>query len=384
MKRLLYITNIPTPYRQKRFNLMEEIFPRYGIDFEVWYMAESEPDRKWQLPRESYRYRFRFFSGFHPTAGGMYAHINPRLIVSLARSRFDIVVIAGMASPTHWLATLFAPRKAIKIMSIESNMESTVRKSGLGATIKKFLLKRCNAYQVTGRRQIDYINYFLKSNNLCGKSAIRLPNIIDENVFQSQVNEARTRRKQLRQIYQVEEEEQMWVLPARLIPIKGIEEFLDLATGLSNIKIYILGDGPLQKKLSEQIGQNKIPAILAGHVSQDEMVKYYAAADLFVLPSIKDPSPLSPIEALAAGLPLLVSGRIGNLEDVLVEGKNGWSYDPLSDQVSAKAILQRISSMSNAELAQHGINSVEIYGRVFLSDTCVAAYAQALSNLAAS
>ena len=47
MNKVLYITNIPTPYRQKRFNTMSKIFPLYGLDLEVIYMAKSEPNRNW-------------------------------------------------------------------------------------------------------------------------------------------------------------------------------------------------------------------------------------------------------------------------------------------------------------------------------------------------
>lgn len=66
MKKLLYITNIPAPYRQKRYNLMQEIFPKNGIEFEVLYMAKIEPDRNWVIPPESFRYNYKIFNGIHP------------------------------------------------------------------------------------------------------------------------------------------------------------------------------------------------------------------------------------------------------------------------------------------------------------------------------
>lgn len=50
-------------------------------------------------------------------------------------------------------------------MSVESNLFSTVRKKGFGAKIKKLLLNKMDAYQVTGTPQMDYINFFLKKTS---------------------------------------------------------------------------------------------------------------------------------------------------------------------------------------------------------------------------
>ena len=46
---------------------------------------------------------------------------------------------------------------------------------------------------------------------------------------------------------------------------------------------------------------------------------------MFVLPSLSDPSPLSAVEAAAAQLPLLLSTRAGNCDDLVVDGRNGYA-----------------------------------------------------------
>ena len=47
--KLIYITNIPAPYRIKRFNSMVPIFREEGIEFEVWFLAENEKNRNWKI-----------------------------------------------------------------------------------------------------------------------------------------------------------------------------------------------------------------------------------------------------------------------------------------------------------------------------------------------
>lgn len=325
MKKLLYITNIPAPYRQKRFNTMATIFPEYGIEFEVLYMAKIEPNRQWEIATDSYNYKYKVFKGIHPTIGDFFAHFNPGLLFRLLKNDYDIAVVGGMASPTHWLAPFFISRKKFKIMSVESNLHSVTRKKGFGAWIKSVLLNTAVAYQVTGQPQIDYIQYF--QPKAANKSYIHLPNLIDDGVFTKQVDVLRKDADNLRSEFGVSTDEQMWVLPARLIEIKGIIPFVEALVGRKGYRLFILGDGDQVDQIKSIVSENNLPVTLVGFVQQNEVIRYYAAADLFVLPSFKDPSPLSPIEASAAGLPILVSKNIGNINEVL-SSDNGWSFEP--------------------------------------------------------
>ncbi len=378
MKKLLYITNIPAPYRQKRFNLMQEIFPKYGIEFEVLYMAKIEPNRKWVISKDSFNYSYKIFRGIHPVIGRFFAHFNPGLLIRLLKNDYEIAIIGGMASPTHWLAPFFISKNKIKITSIESNLLSTERKSGFGAKLKRKLLNKADAYQVTGTPQIEYINFFSEKSQ--DKKFIKLPNLIDEDIFRDQVAELKTQKQELRKLFGVDEETQMWVLPARLIEIKGIIPLLELLKGVDNAYLFILGDGDQRAEIEELIKKENLPVTLVGFVQQDVVVEYYAAADLFVLPSIKDPSPLTPIEALASGLPLLVSSRIGNLEDVYGT-QNGWTFDPLDRIETKKNIINEVLSCTRNQLREKGVYSLNRYEQFFNTEKCLHDYAQSLKSL---
>jgi glycosyltransferase involved in cell wall biosynthesis len=374
--KLLYITNIPAPYRQKRFNTMARIFPDYGIDFEVLYMAKIEPNRKWKIEFESYTYPHRFFKGVHPTIGGFYAHFNIGLLMRLLVNDYDLAIVGGMASPTHWLAPFFIRKQKKQIMSVESNLYSVVRKKGFGAWMKKILLSKADAYQVTGTPQKDYIDFFCP--NCINKPVILLPNLIDEDVFVRDVDQIRMQRDNLRSSFNVNAKTQMWVLPARLIEIKGILPFIKQLEGIENVKLFLLGDGEQQKVIEDIIKEKDLPVVIVGFVQQNDIIKYYAAADLFVLPSIKDPSPLTPIEAIASGLPLLVSSRIGNLKDVVIENKNGWFYDPVEEPDNGYNLVKKISALTNLELSELGSNSRQIYFDSFSTQKVIKSYATQL------
>lgn len=379
MKKLLYITNIPTPYRQKRFNMMAEVFPKFAIDFEVLYMAKIEPNRQWTISEDSYKYKYKIYKGLHPVIGRFFAHFNPTLLFRLLRNDYDIVVIGGMASPTHWLAPFFISKNKTKIISIESNLNSTVRKSGFGAAIKRLLLSKADAYQVTGTPQKKFINFFYPYAE--HKSFIKLPNLIDEEAFRDQVNFLKLNRSILREKFEVDDKTQMWILPAQLIELKGIIPFLNLFQFISNVKLFLLGDGILKETILKYIQQNKLNVVLTGFLQQSAVLEYYAAADLFVLPSFKDSSPLTPIEAIAGGLPILVSSRIGNLEDVLIDNCNGWSYDPILEIEKGKEVINMISKFTPADLINFGKESVNIFNKRFDSVKCLENYAANLKEL---
>ena len=95
-----------------------------------------------------------------------------------------------------------------------------------------------------------------------------------------------------------------------------------------SVTILIAGDGELRASVEKWIRLHPSCDVrLLGHVDESTMVTLYAMADGFALPSYIDPNPLSVIEALWAGLPILISDRVGNMPEALQLGQNGWSYN---------------------------------------------------------
>ena len=357
---------------------MAKVFPKYGISFEVLYMARTEPGRHWKIDKDSFKYSYRIFKGIHPSFGNFHAHFNIGLLLRLLKKDFDTVVIGGLSSPTLWF-TPFLVQTSVKIISIESNLHSVVRKRGFAAWLKSTLLKQATAYQVTGNPQMEYIKYF--NSSWREKKFLLLPNLIDEDVFVKEVKSLKNSRDALRQSFDVDSKTQMWVLPARLITIKGIIPFLSLLEGIENVKLFLLGDGDLQEKIQKAIKLKELSVEIVGFVQQEDIVKYYAAADLFVLPSLKDPSPLSPIEGIASGLPILVSSRIGNVHDVLQSNVNGWCYDPELDKQKARDLVRTISMLDRSQLQLMGLKSYERYNSKFNTDKCINEYAKQIKRL---
>ena len=377
--RFFWITNIPTPYRNHQFERMAELFPRHGIEFRVLFMAWTERRRPWNFAPEELRYPWTLHKAVLQRLGEHAIHINPTLLTSLRRDQVDVIMVGGWASPTHVLAPLVTPRHVVKILGCESHAGSVRRRHSLASRAKRAIIHQYEAFMVPGMRSRELICALDPS--ALRKPWVRLPNLIDARLFRDGVAALRSSRDALRANLGVPPGRQLWFCPARLAPEKGLRELLPLLAGLRNVELLVAGDGPLRGELQATIDRNRLPARLLGQQSQERILELYAAADLFVLPSLGDPSPLSAIEAAAGRLPLLLSSRAGNCDDLVREGVNGWILDVESGDARG-SLLRRIAAHSPEALATIGARSLERYESEFDSDRCIERLANFISHLA--
>jgi glycosyltransferase involved in cell wall biosynthesis len=114
----------------------------------------------------------------------------------------------------------------------------------------------------------------------------------------------------------------------RLQPGKGVENLLIaiMAVELQHLRLVVVGDGPLRGKLEKYVNDNNLKSRVefVGEISRDALIKYYQRASLFVNPSYSEGGPLTVIEALMCGLPV-VSTPVGNCS-LYIEASGGVGY----------------------------------------------------------
>lgn len=375
-----WVTNIPSPYRNHLFETMVDVFPRFGLDLYVRFMAWSHYGRHWRFGPQDLRFPHRVHSGVHPHIAGLDLYTNPGLLFQLARKPRPIVVVCGYSSPTHAIAPILVGHRSLRVLYCESHLGSELRANRFTRAVKKALISRFDAFIVPGELQRQFLIEI--APEVRDRTFWLLPNLIDEEVFVRAVADARHRRNELRDWYGVREDQQLWICPARLEPFKGVDRLLDALEGVNRVELRIAGDGSQRASLARRIADRNLHAKLLGAVPEAEMVRLYAAADVFILPSLQDPSPLSPIEACAAGLPLALSRAIGNLTDV-TNGANGWVFDP-RDAASFSSTLEEIARSSPAQRVRMGNSSAALYRERFDSVSHVAELARGLRALADS
>ena len=109
------------------------------------------------------------------------------------------------------------------------------------------------------------------------------------------------------------------VSTGRLIERKGYKYLIRAMEGIDNIKLTLIGEGNQEDSLKELA--KGLDVDFVGYVEHSKIVKYYQNADVFVLPSLNEGMSNSVLEAMACGLPVIVTDVGGTKE--LVKG-NGF------------------------------------------------------------
>ncbi len=152
------------------------------------------------------------------------------------------------------------------------------------------------------------------------------------------------------------------VCPARLIKRKGqdllIKALAELKLKGITLLLNLVGDGDEKdnyQRLAKEL--NVLQQIdFKGYIPRKLMKKEYHEADLFVLPSYNEGMSNSLLEAMACGLPVIVTD-VGGTTELVTQGKNGFVF-PVGDKSKLVSILETIA-VSPAILHEMGIKSRE-------------------------
>lgn len=376
------VHNIPSPYRLHLFRVLDRRLRPRGYELFVHFMAETHVDRPhWRAdPAElSFAHRFHFDVG--PRRGDKEWHLNPGLLTALARQRPAVLMIGGpwdtlTTAALTAVAPALAPRR---IAWIEGNVHTPGRVTGAALALKRAMLARYDAIATPGKGGADYTRLLLGD---APTPIADLPNLVDETRFTTAVDasDAAAERAALRGELGVAEGERLALWNARLVPAKGVPEFLERLApeDLAGWRLAIFGEGPQREQVLATIARRGLGerVALRAYWPYARMPALYRAADLMLLPSMEDPNPLSVVEALHTGLPLLVSHRLGNHAEALREGENGWTVDPV-DAASVRAGIARAFSASAAQLARMGEVSRALAQRTWRSEPAIDAFLDA-------
>ena len=125
--------------------------------------------------------------------------------------------------------------------------------------------------------------------------------------------------------------------------------------------LVLVGDGPEAPSLKAAAAASPYAAdvLFPGLRSSQQLLPFYAHAGCFVLPSTREPWGLVVNEAMASALPILVSNMCGCGPDLVIQGLNGFDFEP-TDRTALTALLHTIAAMTDAQRARMGICSAEI------------------------
>ncbi len=135
---------------------------------------------------------------------------------------------------------------------------------------------------------------------------------------------------------------------SRVERAKGIYETIKCYSRLSskyNIELQIAGTGSELDAVQHFVMQNNIDGVkFLGWITGDEKIKAYLNAQIYLLPSYSEGMPISLLEAMACGLPVITT-RVGGIKDFFVQGKMGFLVQP-KDELDLEQKLDLLLSDS--------------------------------------
>lgn len=343
--RIALLTEIPAPFRIPLFNALAA---RPEIELDVLFLSERDPKRPYSVYADEFRFRWRVLAGSELVRGGRWVVFNRGVLRSLRRLRPAVVVIGGWNQPAFWAAALYT--RAVRVPLI-AWVESTARDARPGSAAtelpKRMMVRSCSAFLVPGRASAEY----LESLGVAPRRIVVAPNAVDTTLFRDRVDELRAEGA----ASPVPRPLVLYV--GRLDPEKGVDVLLRAAEGL-NATIAIVGRGPEEQRLRSAAPAN---ARFLGWMERDELPRWYAAADVFVLPSLSDQWGMVLNEAAAAGLPLVASDAPGASYDLIEDGINGFRV-PAGDPDAMRDALRAL--LADPELRRRaGAHSREVSER---------------------
>jgi len=348
-KRVAIITNIPTPYR---IPLFEELSKSAGIEFEVFFCAETEGNRSWRL-QEGHDFKHHFLRGlpikWRKSDGDLFTlHINPSIFLELRKGNYDAIICGGYNSLTTVFSLIFAKlfRKPF-ILWTGSTLQTEPNRPFLSrfarTLLKKMAIKASHCYISYGSRTKE----FLIKNGAREENIFISPNAIDTGFFSEASNVHRPNKMKIKEALEISDQK-LIIYVGQLTERKGIWDLIKAFQILKNeidlLALLIVGDGYLKSDLENYCKENGLSGVIfVGNVQQAELPRYYAISDIFVLPSKGDIWGLVINEAMACGLPIVATKNAGASADLVREGVNGYVVESLNPKELAspmKKLLQ--------------------------------------------
>jgi glycosyltransferase involved in cell wall biosynthesis len=374
--RLAYVVSHPIQYQA---NLLRRIAADPEVDLTVFFCSDFSVKEykdsgfgvavQWDVPLlEGYRSvvlpRIRDTStpsSTRPLAYGIFRHLKR----GIDGQPFDALWVHGYSTVNTLHAMLAAKALGIPVLlRAESWLHDRSRsRSKLFAKRSFFATLRhmVDAVLPIGTRNAEYWAAYLGHRF----PAFLMPYAVDNDYFASRALAAADSRSALQAELRLQPGRPVILFASKLQQRKHcdhlLEAYLQLETTGPKPYLLIVGDGEMRVGLEQRArdsGSNGV--VFAGFRNQSELPRLFDLSTVFVLPSRHEAWGLITNEAMAAGLPVIVSDDVGCAADLVLDGENGFVY-PVGDVAALRDAL--VSALSPGRAAAMGARSRAIISR---------------------
>lgn len=346
-------------------NLAESVAEK-NIEVSVLAPDHMEVDREKGFSGKIKLHHFRYFPRRMQTlayGSGILPNIRNNPVIALQvpffilSMMFMLIVLCIRVKPdvihAHWvipqglIAVIVGTMLRIPVITTAHGADAYALNSGILERIKKFVLARSKYWTANTRATAEAIQQKRSGLHI-------IPMGVDVRRFSSGI------RNRLRA---VDDQKSIILFVGRLVEKKGVKYLIEAFSKLPDKKrsktlLWIVGDGnelPSLKKLAEENDLTK-QVIFFGDIDNNELPDYYAAADIFVAPSVVDSlgdtegQGVVLIEALASKT-AIISTRVGGINEVVTDHTTGIVVEPRQSEELANSI----NSLLNDAVLREGL-----------------------------
>lgn len=348
MKQLLFLTNIPAPYKTALFNELGKY-----TNLTVLYERKSASNRNVQwntLSRQNYTEIF--LNGISVTAETAFCI----KIGNYLTKTYDFIIVGGYSTPTGMLAILKLYCKKIPFL-ISADGGFIKNDTPFKKAVKTFFISKASAWFSSGDTTTGYLMHY-------GAKKKHIYNYPFTSVMEKDITAKAdpVRQNELRKKLGINEP-QMVLSVGSYIYRKGYDVLIKAMKQLpKDIGVYIVGGKPTEEYQTLKNTYQLKNLHFIDFKKKDELAEYYQAADLFVLPTREDIWGLVINEAMAFGLPVITTNRcIAGLE--LIENKkNGFIIENEHADELAEKIMEILTCPELCkEMSQNNIQQIQNY-----------------------
>ncbi|HUL73830.1 MAG TPA: glycosyltransferase family 4 protein [Vicinamibacterales bacterium] len=337
MSRLAVVTSHPIQYQAPWFRALAQV-----VDLEVFFCHRQDGAGQadagfgrtfdWDIPLlDGYRYRWLRNVAPRPSVDRFSGCNTPEIADLLRDGGFDACLVSGwyLRSYVQAIRACWALRMPV-LMRGDSHLATP--RSGLKTAAKylpyRWLLRHLDAHLYVGQANRAYLQHY----GVADERLFFAPHFVDNDRFAESAARARASgaAAALRAAAGATPDAPMFLFAGKLVAHKRASDFIQALAGLRAsgrvVHGLIVGSGPDEAALRELAGTLGAPVHFTGFRNQSEMPVCYAAADCLVLPSISETWGLVVNEAMACGLPAIVSDVAGSAEDLIETGATGYTY----------------------------------------------------------
>lgn len=375
--RLLIITTHPIQYNAPLFRYLAQ-YTDYEIKV-IYTLGEkvNRPNYKgfgivedWNIDLLSgYNYELIQNTSSKPSSSSYWGIKNPSLLNTINRYNPEALLIYGWKHQSHLSVLKFFHGKILILFRGDSTVlddsSSLYFWNLLRYTILKFVYQKVDYVLSPG---IATDKYFLKSG-LKENKIIRAEHAVDNERFMTLSNKELVDLNELRSSLFASSNEIIYLFAGKFIskknPILLIKAFVQLKHLKNNVRLLFVGNGDLENNIKEMIAS--LPISIASSITllpfQDQVkIKLlYRIASVFVLPSKSETWGLSVNEALACGIPVIVSDKCGCANDLVIHQDNGLVFESENEQDLVEKMLLMTDEATRMRLANKTKESLKKY-----------------------